>query len=110
MTFLFSASENPQLTLDVYADINHDTHTINATLPPGTDVTVLVPEIVVELGIITDPTGGQPTDFRLPVEYNVTTPHGDVAVYTVTVDVQPWDLKVTFIVLDEENNPIGGML
>lgn len=107
LTFLFSASENPQLTLDVYADINHDTHTINATLPPGTDVTVLVPEIVVELGIITDPTGGQPTDFRLPVEYNVTTPHGDVAVYTVTVDVQPWDLKVTFIVLDEENNPIG---
>ena len=54
----------------------------------GTDLTHLVPEIVVSEGARVDPASGVAQDFTNPVQYTVTALNGTTAVYTVTAFIE----------------------
>lgn len=69
------------------AAIDDETGTISLTLPHGTDLTALKPEIALADGAAIDKTGSQ--DFSKPVTYTVTSPDGkEQKDYTVTLRTQ----------------------
>lgn len=72
--------------------INEDEKTILLAFPVGTDLTHLVPTIVVSLGATVDPASGVAQDFSAPVVYTVTALNGTTVEYTVTAIVaeEPW--------------------
>lgn len=59
---------------------------ITLTLPFGTNVTALIPTIVIN-GKSVSPVSGVPQDFTNPVQYTVTAADNTTKVYTVTVTV-----------------------
>lgn len=67
------------------ATINEIEKTVILNLPDGTDVTHLVPTIVVSEGATVSPASGEAQDFTNPVAYTVTAQNGTTATYTVTV-------------------------
>ncbi|AYB30984.1 DUF5018 domain-containing protein [Chryseolinea soli] len=60
---------------------------INLIVPNGTDVTALVPTIVVSEKATISPTTAVAQNFKSPVEYTVTAEDGTTQKYTVTVTV-----------------------
>jgi hypothetical protein len=60
---------------------------INVTLPSGTDVSNLAPDIVVPEGATVIPASGEPQDFTNPVIYTVTLSNGASKSYTVKINV-----------------------
>lgn len=70
-------------------------HRVDFVLPAETDVTQLVPTIVVSEGATVEPASGVAQDFTNPVIYTVTAQNGTTAVYTVTVVVDGGDLEPT---------------
>ena len=71
--------------LDDDGVIDEILHRIDFVLPAETDVTQLVPTIVVSEGATVEPASGVAQDFTNPVTYTVTAQNGTTAVYTVTV-------------------------
>lgn len=68
--------------------IDPEKMTVRVVVPYGTDVTSLVPEIVISSGANIDPSGGEQTDFTGPRIYRVTAQDGvTVKDWTVTVEV-----------------------
>ena len=67
---------------------------ITLTLPFGTDLKSLTPEITVSAGATVTPESGMAQDFSAPVTYTVTAEDGSTADYTVTVQLtaRPGDL------------------
>lgn len=57
--------------------------TVTLSFPGGTDITNLVPNIVISEGAQISPASGVAQDFTNPVEYTVTAMNGTTAVYTV---------------------------
>lgn len=71
---------------DVACEINESAKTISAELLAGTDVTALIPTILISEGATIDPASGTAADFTNPVVYNVTDLSGTVSnKYTVTI-------------------------
>ena len=68
--------------------INEAAKTVTLTFPEGTDVTQIVPTIVVSEGATVEPASGVAQDFTNPVEYTVTALNGTSVVYVVTAIVQ----------------------
>lgn len=66
---------------------------ITATVPTGTDVTSLAPEIEVSAGATVSPASNVARDFSSPVQYTVTAADGSTQVYTVTVSVNESSAK-----------------
>lgn len=60
---------------------------ITATVPTGTDVTSLAPDIVISAGASISPASNAAKDFTSPVQYTVTAEDGTTQMYTVTVSV-----------------------
>lgn len=60
---------------------------ITATVPTGTDVTSLAPDIEISAGATVSPASNVERDFTSPVQYTVTAADGSTQVYTVTVSV-----------------------
>jgi len=106
-SFGFLMSDNPSLSTDVFGVIDQNALTIDVTLPAGTDITSMIPQIGIPLGVITDPAGGEPIDFSQTVSFNVLTPHGQNAVYTVNVTVEPDTYTLNFNVNSEGGQPIN---
>ena len=76
-------------TIDgVEGDINEIAKTVSLVMPGGTDVTELVPTIVVSEGATVNPASGEAQDFTHPVTYTVTAQNGTTAEYTVSVVVE----------------------
>ncbi|MGN1027635.1 MAG: S-layer homology domain-containing protein, partial [Faecousia sp.] len=71
---------------------------ITVTMPAGTDVTSLVPEITVSADAAVSPASGIAQDFTNAVTYTVTAENGTTKIYTVKVN-----LKMTDINPPEEN-------
>ena len=71
--------------------INEAGHTIAVTVPHGTDVTSLKPEISVNDGAAVTPASGTAQNFTKSVAYTVTAENGGTQIYTVTVTVQKSD-------------------
>lgn len=64
--------------------IDEENSTITIEVAPGTNLTALDPEIIIEKGVSVSPEG--PQDFTNPVKYTVTSPNGKITrEYTVTV-------------------------
>ena len=83
-------------TIDgVEGDINEIGKTVTLTMDEGTDVTQLVPTIVVSEGATVSPASGEVQDFTTPVEYTVTALNGTTATYMVTVIVLGGTLEPT---------------
>ena len=72
----------------VEGEINEIGKTVFLTMPESTDVTSLVPTIVVSEGATVEPASGVAQDFTHPVTYTVTAPNGTTASYTVTVALE----------------------
>jgi len=66
--------------------INEGTHTIALTMPYGTDVTALVPSIII-MGESVNPANGVANNFTTPQTYTVTAADSSTQAYTVTVTV-----------------------
>ena len=76
-------------TIDgVEGDIDEIAKTVTLVMPEGTDVTELVPTIVVSEGATINPASGEAQDFTDPVTYTVTAQNGTTAEYTVSVVVE----------------------
>lgn len=69
--------------------INQQEHTVQVTMPTGTDVTSLTPTITVSDKAGVSPASGTAQNFTTPVTYTVTAENGTTQNYTVTVTVQP---------------------
>ena len=107
------------VSLNIDAVINEDTKEIEATVPYGTDVTVLVPTIIVSDDASVVPCSDYVTDFSQPVTYTVTAEDGSQAEYVVTVIVeQPENLiigvwgveKIEYYNTDYAGNPIAASM
>ena len=75
--------------------IDEVAHMVSFVLPAETDVTQLVPTIVVSEGATVSPASGEAQDFTEPVDYTVTALNGTTAVYTVTVVVESIEIEPT---------------
>ncbi|MGH7239475.1 MAG: DUF5018 domain-containing protein [Candidatus Saccharimonadales bacterium] len=75
------------LTPPVNGVIDENTHSIDLTVPKGTDVTKLAPSITVSDNATVSPVSGTSEDFTSPVTYTVTAQDGSAQDYTVTVTV-----------------------
>ncbi len=107
VSFAFMAVQNDALESDAYGVISSENHHITVYVPDGTDVSQLIPEIAVPLGVSINPESGEAQDFSQVVEYTLSVPHGDEQVWTVSVEVeQPEVYNVTFMVTDEDELPV----
>jgi len=70
-------------------EIDHTKGRINITVPYGTDITTLVPTIVVSTNANISPATGVAQDFTNTVEYVVTAENGDERNYTVNLTIAP---------------------
>ncbi len=102
LTFKFLDSENGALSADVIGTVN--ANSITMTVPNGTVVTALVPDISIS-GQSVNPADGSATDFTTPATYTVTAPDTTTKDYTVTVNIAAIDAKdiLSFDFLAVEN-------
>ncbi len=74
------------------SSIDNDNHTINITMPYGTDLTNLVPAITISYGASISPLSGTTQDFSTPVQYTVTSGDGsnrNIYIVSVTTGSPP---------------------
>ena len=85
----------------------------------GTNVSALVPTIIVSSGANIDPASGLATDFTQPVTYTVTAEDGSQAIYTAIVTVEMpenpffgiWGVeKIEYYNIDYAGNPIAASM
>ncbi len=105
-SFSFLRSDNPAIGLDYFGLIDQNNRTIEVTLPAGSPLQ-LVPQIGIPFGTTTLPLGGDMYDFSEPVVFQVLTPHGDLAEYTVYVNIEANTYTVQFNVMDQNGQPIA---
>lgn len=101
-TFTFTAAQNTGLTLDIAGVISADT--IKVTMPPGANLTHLVPTITY-LGAGLSPASGMAQNFSVPVRYTVTAGDGGSRTYVVVVRNQSTDKTITSFQLRPQDNP-----
>lgn len=80
---------------DEEGSIDELTRQVWLAMPEGTDVTNLVPTIVVSEGATVSPASGEAQDFTDPVIYTVTALNGTTAAYTVKVFVEGGEVEPT---------------
>lgn len=106
-SFAFRAEDNEGLPEDLVGIIDADNHQITVYVETETDVTQLIPDFSVTLGVSISPDTDLPQDFTQDVEYTLAVPHGDEQVWTVSVITEEPDLfTVTFLVTDENQSAI----
>lgn len=81
-SFAFLLANNP-IEINVVATIDEENKTITATMPVGTAVTALLPEVKLSDLANVDRTTVQ--DFTEPLEYTVTAEDGSEVIYVVTI-------------------------
>src|SRR5690606_6900389 len=85
--FQFTENNNETLSEDIHGDIDQNNQTIEVTLPHGTNITALTPNVEVSAAAAYSPTG--PQNFANPVTYTVTAEDGTQAEYVATIVVEP---------------------
>src|SRR5690606_20899385 len=98
ISFQFLAADNTYLTSNISAIVNESAKTITATVPNGTDVTNLIPEIDISEGATITPMGEQ--NFTDPVTYMVTAEDESTAIYTATVSIAMAEKDILTAILD----------
>jgi len=100
---------------NVKGAIDEENKKVTLTLPAGTDVTKLSPQMTLSASATVSPAADTQADFTNPVEYTVTAEDGTTAKYTVTVTVEKYTGKAItkFVVsgveatIDEANKTIS---
>jgi leucine-rich repeat protein SHOC2 len=96
-SFVFLLTNNP-IDQNVVATIDEENKTITAAMPPGTDISGLLPEVKIsELATVDHDTA---QDFTEPLEYKVTAEDGSTAVYTVTITALLTQRQILQAILD----------
>lgn len=108
ISFALLAENNPQLEIDIIGQIDVDELEVTLEVPGGISLENLIPTYIVELGVMGDPESEVAQDFSSDVVYNLETPHGEAAEWTVIANQQAQTFDLTFVVTDEENIPIAG--
>ncbi|MCK9452481.1 MAG: T9SS type A sorting domain-containing protein [Bacteroidales bacterium] len=108
ISFALLAENNPQLEMDIIGQIDVDELEVTLEVPGGISLENLIPTYIVELGVMGDPESEVAQDFSSDVIYNLETPHGEAAEWTVIANQQAQTFDLTFVVTDEENVPIAG--
>jgi photosystem II stability/assembly factor-like uncharacterized protein len=67
--------------------IDNQTHTVEASVIYGTDISNLIPVIEISYNATIDPPSGQPLDFSSPVTFTLTAQNGDQQQWVVTVEI-----------------------
>ena len=81
--------------------IDEAAHTVTVTMPAGTDLTALTPEITVSAGASVSPASGVEQDFTNGAAYTVTAEDGTSQTYTVSVVLESAPtVPVTGVTLD----------
>ncbi|HEY9184555.1 MAG TPA: DUF4960 domain-containing protein [Salegentibacter sp.] len=88
--------------------IDNEKNTIYLSLPGGTDVSNLSPDITVPEGQTISPESGEEVDFTEPVEYTVTNTEDLTKTYTVTVEAQ--DVEATYYAFLGEQDDIDALV
>jgi hypothetical protein len=73
------------LTPEVTGTIDEDSHHVSVTVPNGTDVTALVPTILISEKATISPASGIAKDYTSPVVYTITAEDASFQEYLVTV-------------------------
>ena len=106
-SFVFLAADNSSLSKDVVGVINEAEKRITLEVPSDTDITALVPFIVVTGGVSVDPDRQTAQDFSQFIEYAVTAEDGTTATYTVQVNLVKSSAKeilsFQFLTMDNED-------
>ncbi|WP_158447900.1 leucine-rich repeat domain-containing protein [Aquimarina longa] len=84
--FVFEASKNTALEMDIVALLNQDKKTITATVPFNTDITALTATLNYSPKAIVMPNTKQAHDFSNPVIYTVTAEDKTKLTYTVIIN------------------------
>ena len=85
--FVFRADNNTALTMDINANINETDNRITATVPFGTDISALRPEIAISDKASVS--NGTVNDFTEIVKITVTAEDGSTATYDVVISIEP---------------------
>lgn len=88
--------------------IDNEENTIYISLPPGTDVSDISPEIEIPEGQSITPASGESRDFSDPVEYTVTNTEDISETYTVTVDAE--EIEATYYAFLGEQESIDALI
>jgi len=92
-------------------DVDANNGTISITVPFGTDISNIAPDLLnISANATVTPTDATTRDFRAPIAYTVTAEDGTVKRYVVSVTVTPQSIVNTLnnIVLEDgSNNPVA---
>ncbi|UXP33094.1 polysaccharide lyase family 7 protein [Reichenbachiella agarivorans] len=100
-TFVFDEFD-PIITGTITAD-----HTIEITVPYGTDLTSIVPSINISNLATVSPESGVSQDFTNPVSYTVTAEDGTTQIYVVTAVISLNDAKEITSFIFNELDPVS---
>ena len=95
LSFIFETGVNRSIDTEVVATIDQEERTILAIVPFNTDVSALVPSIIISDAATIDKRGFQ--DFTNSVIYSVTAEDGSTSSYTVTVIVAALQQTSSFV-------------
>jgi hypothetical protein len=84
-TFILEAQHN-DLEEDVHGIIDQDEQSVLLVLPAGTDLSALIPTMTLSDQAVAEPPSGEAVDLTSPVEFTVTSFHGEERTYTVSAD------------------------
>ncbi|MBD0778974.1 leucine-rich repeat domain-containing protein [Maribacter sp. ANRC-HE7] len=96
-SFVFLLTNNP-IEVNVVATIDEENRTITAAMPPGTDLSGLLPEVKISELATLDLDTAQ--DFTDPLAYTVTAEDGSTTVYTVTITALLTQREILQAILD----------
>lgn len=85
VTFSFLKVDNPDLNENIVAVVLENDRTITWSFPLGTDISALVPTVVLSQKATVSPASRVKRDFTVPLSYVVSAEDGSTAQYTVTV-------------------------
>jgi len=105
-SFVFEVVNNPVLGSDIAGTVG--LNTVDATVPFGTDISGLVPTIIIT-GVSVSPNSGTAQFFvdGVGVTYTVTAEDSSTTEYTVTVNITPpsTEKDITSFIFEAGNNP-----
>ena len=96
-SFVFLLTNNP-IEVNVVATIDEENKTITAAMPPGTDISGLLPEVKISALATIDLDTAQ--DFTDSLDYKVTAEDGTTSVYTVTITALLTQRQILQAILD----------
>lgn len=106
--FSFTKAINTSLSADVIATIDAMNHTISATFPAGTVITVLKASFTIsadaslKVGSTVQTTAVTPNDFTNPLTFTVTAQNATIQNYTVTIKVETATSTTSNLVIKRE--------